>query len=256
MHMFRDFLDGANYVFHGCRQFYTDRRAWRFALWPWLVMTAVYAAAMWGILRLSSWLSGWLHNALGSLPEWLNWLTGCAGAFAYATGIAVGLLLLSTTVCTLYELFGGFFFDGLIEYYEHRQYGLRPRENSLSGMTRSALEALSFALTTTAAFLFLSLLSLLAPVAGPAILVAVMGYYLALSYMITPGTNCGVGLKQLKILAGKQRWRVLGFGVTAYALLTIPLLLLLFLPGLVLGGVSLFHERLREDNASHTPQRK
>ena len=53
-------------------------------------------------------------------------------------------------------------------------------------------------------------------------------------------------ISQLKKAAGKRIFIILGFDISAYFLLMIPLTAVIFIPGLVLGGSELFNHELKE----------
>ena len=77
-------------------------------------------------------------------------------------------------------------------------------------------------------------------------LVGIMGYYIAISYMICSANNRNVPISKLHTLAKKKGALTLGFGVTAYVLLLIPFSTIILLPGLVLGGAELFNDEFKE----------
>jgi len=240
--MVKEFFQGVTYVARGCSAFYGDRRAWRYAAMPLGILLVVYLLGFWGIIRLSGLLGEWLNELWAGLPSWLCWLHSVVSGTSYLLGAVVGLLLLGTTFCMVYEIFGGFFFDALVEYHERKRWGRAPAELSLAGNIRSCADALLFACKVLFYNVALVIVSLFFPVAGQILLVAVMGYYLGVSYMICSAGNCGLRISELlKALAGK-RLLVTGFGVAAYLLLLVPFATIFLLPGLVLGGVELFHE--------------
>jgi len=73
-----------------------------------------------------------------------------------------------------------------------------------------------------------------------------MGYLFGLSYTVCSANRNGTTIGELKKAAGKRIFIILGFGVSAYFLLMIPLTAIIFLPGLVLGGAELFNRELKE----------
>ena len=73
-----------------------------------------------------------------------------------------------------------------------------------------------------------------------------MGYFFGLTYIICSANRNGTRIGQLKKAAGKRIFIILGFGVSAYFLLMIPLAAIIFLPGLVLGGSELFNRELKD----------
>ncbi len=244
--MITDFLRGAVYVSAGCRDFYRDVRAWKYVIVPWLALTGVYVLAFCGIFALFRWVERYLEELVAELPGWLSWLGWIGSCLTGFIGIVLAILLLSVTISTLYEMFGGLFFDGLISYHEQKKYGYPPRKMSWKENAGYLLDACCFGLESAAVFLGLLIVSLFLPFFGKIILAVVMGYYYGISYIVTPANMHGVTLDTLRKRAEKKRMVVLGFGITAYLLFLFPLITLFLLPGVVLGGTQLFNNELME----------
>jgi len=241
-----DLLRGSGYVFSGCRAFYGDRRAWKYAVLPLAVMTGVYVLLFRVILHFSRRGAEALNQELAGLPAQLQWLTSFVSGLSSFLGLLFALLVMGTTVSTLYEMFGGFFFDPLIEYHRRKRYGLPPCGQSLRRGLKYCLDSLLFGIRTSLLFLFLFVLSLFFPVAGQLVLAGVMGYCAGIAYMLTPANLSGLTLADMRARIGGRRSVVLGFGLTAYLLLLIPFATLFLLPGLVLGGADLADRELAE----------
>ena len=109
-----------------------------------------------------------------------------------------------------------------------------------------SIESFLFGIRTALAFCGLFIISLFFPVIGQILLIICMGYFLGLSYIICSANRNGTTVGQLKKAAGKRIFVILGFGVSAYFLLMIPLAAIIVLPGLVLGGSELFNRELKE----------
>ena len=240
------FLRGSRYVFSGCRAFYGDRRAWKYAVLPLALMTGVYAFLFWAVLHLSRRGAEMLNRGLAELPGWLRWLPSFVSGLSSILGVLFALLVMGLTVSTLYEMFGGFFFDPLIEYHEEKQYGFSPVRQSLGRNLKYCLDSLFFAVKTSVLFLCLFILGLIFPLAGQLILAAVMGYCVGIAYMLTPANTRGLALADMRARVAGRRSVVLGFGLTAYLLLLIPFSTLFLLPGLVLGGADLVNRELAD----------
>ena len=240
------FLRGSRYVFSGCRAFYGDRRAWKYAALPLALMTGVYALLFWAVLHFSRLGAEALNRSLAGLPEWLRWLTSLVSGLSSVLGVLFALLLMGITVSTLYEVFGGIFFDPLIEYFEEKQFGFSPAGRSLRRNLKYCFDSLCFGVKTALLFLFLFILSLIFPFAGQIILALSMGYCAGIAYMLTPANTRGLALADLRAGVAGRRSIVLGFGLTAYLLLLIPFSALILLPGLVLGGTDLVNRELAD----------
>lgn len=244
--MFKDFFKGWSYIIRGCREFYGDAAAWKYALLPVGVMLLAYCLIFWGVMYLAGFGGDFVSRLMADLPQWLSWLGSCASAVAYLFGAIVALLFLGMTVCTFYELFGGFFFDSLVEYHEHKKYGHCVKKRPFSTEVRYAIDSVRFGILTFVYFILFFMVSLFFTVVGQILLIGFTGYYMALSYMVCSANNMECTVNELRRAAVEKKWMVLGFGVGAYVMMLIPFALLFLLPGFVLGGSELFHDEIRE----------
>ena len=247
------FLRGSRYAFSGCRAFYRDRKAWKYATLPLAAMTGLYVLLFCLILRFFRRGAETLNRSLDGLPDWLRWLTSLVSGLSSVLGVLSALFLVGTTVCALYEVFGGLFFDPLIEYYEEKNYGVSPRRQSPGRISRYCLDALFFGVKTSLLFVFLFALGFFFPVAGQILLAGSMGYCAGIAYALTPANTLGLTLADLRSRVRGRRSAVLGFGLTVYLLHLIPFAMLLLLPGLVLGGADLVNRELRGGGPAELP---
>ena len=244
--MIRDFMKGLSYAACGIRIFFHDRKSWKYALFPWCFLVIIYFIIFRIITGLTSCLSEKINQLMATLPAWLSWLASLVCGLSHFLGFIAGILILGMTVGTFYEMFGGFFFDSLVDHYETRKYGPRPVAISWRSSLKYSIESFWFGIKTALAFCGLFIISLFFPVVGQILLIICMGYFFGLSYIICSANRNGATIGQLKKAAGKRIFIILGFGVSAYFLLLIPLTAIIFLPGLVLGGSELFNRELRE----------
>ena len=243
--MITDYMKGMSYIGQGLRVFFHDKESWRYALFPLSLLFVVYFFLFWGMIGLSGWFAEKISQAMTGLPGWLSWLGNVISGLSYLAGIVAALLILGTTVCTLYEIFGGLFFDSLVDHYETRKYGPRQTKNTWSANLKYCIESILLGIQTAIVFCGLFFVSLFFPVFGQIVLVICMGHFLGLSYIFCSANRNGVTLAGLKKIAGKKTFVILGYGITCYLLLLIPFLALLILPGLVLGGSELFNSEIK-----------
>ena len=245
--MIADFLKGAKCIFSGCKAFYNDRKAWKYAVFPLGIMFALYCLVFWRIISLSGKMADIINEKLSGLPEWLSFLHSVISGLSSILGIVVALFILGSTVCIFYEMFGSFFFDPLVEYYEQKKYGISPRKLSFGETFKYGAESFVFGIRLALYFSGIFLVGLFLPVAGQLLFVVLTGYFMGISYMICPAINSNVSIKQLRKTANKKWTATLGFGLCAYLLLLIPFSTLILLPGLVLGGSDLYNSLLKEE---------
>ena len=244
--MIRDFMKGLSYTACGIRIFFHDRKSWKYALFPWCFLVIIYFITFRIIAGLTNCISEKITQFMANLPAWLSWFASLVCGLSHFLGIIAGILILGMTVGTLYEVFGGFFFDSLVDHYETGKYGPRPVVITWKSSLKYSIESFLFGIRTALAFCGLFIISLFFPVIGQILLIISMGYFFGLSYIICSANRNGATIGQLKKAAGKRFFIILGFGVSAYFLLMIPLAAIIFLPGLVLGGSELFNRELKE----------
>lgn len=244
--MITDYVKGISYIFRGTDIFFHDKESWRYALFPLSLLFAVYFFLFWGMIGLSHYFADKISQAMTSLPGWLSWLGNVISGLSYLAGTIAALLILGTTVCTLYEIFGGLFFDSLVDHYETRKYGPRETKPTWSANLKYCIESILLGIQTAVVFCGLFFVGLFFPIFGQIVLVICMGYFLGLSYIFCSANRNGVTLAGLKKNAGKKTFVILGYGITCYLVLLIPFAVLIFLPGLVLGGSELFNHELKE----------
>ena len=121
-------------------------------------------------------------------------------------------------------------------------YGRTAPALSLKENIYATLRGLRLALGTLLISLILFLPGWLIPVVGPVLLAVILGYRLALSYLLSPASTRNWTLRQVRRKAARKRWAVLGFGIVGYALLLIPFSAIFVLPPLSVGGAMLFNE--------------
>lgn len=241
--MIRDFLLGASYIFKGWRDFYSDRKLWKFAVIPLGIMLIFYLLVMGGLYALAGVAAEKLTALIGVLPAWLGTLLN-GGLMIFS--ILFFIFFLAASIGTFYELFGGLFFDSLTQYYENRRFGIAPRKATAVECAKFAVSSLFWGMRVSVIFCLLFIASFFFPVAGEIVLIAVIGYCSGVSYMICSAQNNVVPLSQLRRVCAQRRALVMGFGCTAYLLLLFPCTAIFLLPVLVIGGSELFNEQLKK----------
>ncbi len=242
----KDFLRGVGYISKGCREFYNDKKAWRYAAIPLSIIFLFYVAAFWIIIHFSGKCADGINGWLAGLPTWLSWFHSLINGLSYFLGIITAVLLLGTTICIFYEMFGALFFDSLVEYYEKKRFAIVPHNLSITRNVKYGIESLFFGIHISV-FSFLSfIIGIFFPVVGQLVFIVVMGYYTGISYMVCSANNGGFSLAKLRATAKNKTAVILGFGIAAYLLLLIPFATIIIFPGLVLGGANLFNNEFKD----------
>ncbi len=241
-----DFSRGAGYLLKGIVYFYRTPSLWSCALIPFLMTLLLY-----GVLFLAAVRYG-IPFCLDLLPDpeghgvWGRWLLY---PLRFLTALSCWLGMALTAILTLssvYELLGGPFFDGMVVRMEREKYARNalplPFRRNLMVTFQSAV----FSLMTLALAVGFFFFSLLLPLVGPVLMGVVVGYRTALTCLFSSGFNRMLGVREIQALAGRRRVLVLGFGVTAYLLLMIPLISVFLIPGFVVSGILLYNEELEK----------
>ncbi|MCI5779196.1 MAG: EI24 domain-containing protein [Lentisphaeria bacterium] len=238
--MIGSMIDGAAAVFRGIKLFFLDRGAWRYALAPWLMLALIYAALA-GLMWYSA--DTLVAAFAESMPEWLSALTGVILRIGVLT-LSLFLLPLLTLV-SLYELCGWMLADLLAGYWNRSRFGWNHRRTP-GEFRRFMLKSAWFSIKAGVKLLLPALLGLLFPLLGQALLFLYAGYLTAIAALGTTAFLYGVDFEVMRRRARRDP-AVWGFGLTAYALLLFPLLPLIILPGIIIGGAELFHSEMEEE---------
>ena len=86
-------------------------------------------------------------------------------------------------------------------------------------------------------------------------MVLIIGYRQALTYLFSSGFNRGLLLPEIRRLAGKQKMKILGFGITINLLYLIPFAVIFLIPGFLAAGAMLYNETLAENKIGNPSQK-
>lgn len=226
---------GAECAIRGTGIFFTRPRLWPYAVPPLLCVLLLYALIFFAVLL---WIVPGLHAwAEGiSFPGWLSWLQSvldwCLKLFFW---VIVPLLLLLLTG-TFYEMFGNMLFDILVDKFEKEAYPDHP--GAVQPYRRVVRLTAGYILLTVGGYLVWFLIFWV-PIVGFLFRRAICGR----SYLHDSAIRQGLPVSVLKRQVAKHRPAVLGFGIVACLMESLPFLI----PGLVIGGAILYHTRLFDD---------
>lgn len=237
----REFYCGIQCVFAGIKIFYSDRQLWKYSLLPLSAVIICYLLLGYGAVRLCGIWTEYLKSVLQELPGFLQWLSSLLGGVSALAVTGIFLLVIIFTVGTLYELFGGSFFDYMINHWEREHNHACLPENSWQFELRSLVGMIFYSLGTLIWMLITLLLGLLLPVIGPLIGIIIISIRLGFSYLAPSGFRHGWTKKEIHLLTARHRGALLGYGLVIYVLFMVPLAVLLVLPGIIIGGNILFN---------------
>ncbi len=238
----KSFIRGVGFAVAGVRIFYRDRSLWKYAVFAMgavvLFYGALIAAAVAGGRVLVEYLT---HHIRTGGPGGLQWLADLVGGMAVFVVICLAALFIVYTVSSLYEVFGGIFFDALMENFEKKYYGFVAPRRSPGFCLRFVLGSMLFSINTLWLMLLMWVLSLILPVIGHIIMVAVVGSRFAAAYCAVAGYDHGLYLSETVAIMRQAPAESLGFGVISYLLSLVPGGIVFTLPGLIIGGAELLH---------------
>lgn len=255
MKVVRDFLDGSLYVFRGIRFFYRTPVLWKYSLIPFLFLLLFYALILYAVC----WFA--LPFLLDFLPQTENapqllriFIRILRWIVALSCGIGV-LLIALVTLTSGYELAGALFFDAMIVRIEQIRYHRNAEGLSFRKNLVCALQSALFSIRTVMLSLLLLIPALLIPVVGIVPMVLIIGYRQALTYLFSSGFNRGLLLPEIRRLAGKEKMKMLGFGITINLLYLIPFVVIFLIPGFLAAGAMLYNETLAENKIGNPSQK-
>ena len=240
---FSSFFKGVFLVFEGISFFYKEKCLWKYTLGPWLLLIFLYTGMVWLMLRMSRLFTAWLSSYLNGWPDFLQ---GIAAVTITVTAVLFCALLILTTLCTLFEIFGGLFFDKLLEECNRRYYKIPETAVPLKSQLFFAWQGTVYGLKSTLLLCILMIASLLLPVFGQILMVAVMGKRMAYAFLFAPGFLKGKGIDETRKEFKNRKWEVAGFGICVYLIQLIPLSLPFTLPGMVTGALMLYNGKIPE----------
>ena len=241
----KNFSRGFALSFHGIKLFYSMPRLWKYTLLPLLMVIGTYAVLWYaGSCAVES-FAGYVEEKCSALPGFLQWLATAAHSAAILLAIMLIVVIAAVSAGTLYEFFGGLFFDALI----HRFAGELGMKNLpaagwrfiLRGVVDTALYSINTLLIIT---LFL-ILNIFLPIIGQLIMVLIISYRFGVVYLAMCGFHFKRSMLQTRQAAYKCRMLVLGFGGSIYLMFLFPLAVLFLLPGIILGSVLVYRELVR-----------
>ena len=240
------FQKGLNCFFTGLTRFYSDRSLMKYAVFPFILMFGTTLLFLILAVILASYQTAKLEQWLSALPSGLSWAAPVLSAGAIIAVAIITVIISILAASTLYEAFAGPFFDSLIKNYEKKYYGITLPDIPLKKSLLFLLQSVFYSINTLLLSLFLLLPSLLIPFVGPLLLCLIIGYRIGVTYMIPSGFLHNKSVKEQLVSARGKKAYILGFGITVYLLFLLPVISLLLLPGVVLGGTELLH-RLNDE---------
>lgn len=242
---FKDFFYGVFCTLKGIKIFYSTPKLWKYALIPLLIVLLIYWSLVWSGIYLAKKLSGVIEGWFQSLPENWQWVGSLTGGMTAVMVFIIFWITLMLFVSTLYEVFGGVFFDRLITRFESISRNKDLPEPGWRFEMRAFFDACFYAIMTLLLILPCLLLHLL-PYIGVFLIAIIFSYRYSISYLAMTGFRHGMLIPDTKKLAAKNFALIMGYGISVYLFLQLPFVVILFLPGIILGNVLVF-QRMQQN---------
>lgn len=215
----------------------------RYVFVPLVVNLLLYIAT---IALLVSRFEGWMAYWMGQVPGWLAWLEWLIWPL-----LVVSLLLFVFFTFTLVaNLIASPFYGFLAEKVERRLGGADWTDER--GLWRQGIDSLKRELHKLGYFLpRMALLFLLGFVPGvnliaPLLWALFSAWSMAIQYLDYPMDNHQISFGEMKRRLGQRWWPTLTFGGAITAVIWIPLVNLLIMPGAVAGAVMMWQRHYQQ----------
>ncbi|GAA4637347.1 EI24 domain-containing protein [Actinoallomurus vinaceus] len=239
-------MDGVRYFLRGMGWVARRPGQWLFGLIPALIVLVGYVVALVVLARYD-----WdVAKAMSPFAD--HWSKGLRDATrgliaVLVFGAAVMIAVVTFTAVTL--IVGDPFYESLSGRVEESAGGLplEARVPLLRQLARAIADAIIVG-TVTALFAVLFFALGFVPAIGqtvvPVVAAFVSGYFLTFELTSIALERRGIRRRQRFALLRRDKWLVVGFGVTVFVVFLIPLGAVLTMPGAVAGGTLLARERL------------
>lgn len=214
----------------------------RYVIAPVVIILVLYIATIWvSSYMFSSWLEGWLNT----IPSWLEWLDFLLVPLFVVALVIAALFTFTVVVNLLAAPFYGF----LVEAVERELGEPGPEDERgiwrqmMDGMVRE-LQKLRYIvppMVVLALLWFVPGINLIVPFAWLVLSV----WSMALEYLDYSMDTHGVSVARMRDLLKAKRYTTLTFGTAVNALIWIPVLNLVVMPGAVAAGVLLWRDYYR-----------
>lgn len=241
MQKIRNFLGGGQHAFEGIKTFYQTPELWKYSAIPLLLILLTYTALVAAAWLLIKHLSGFFAEKCSDLPGFLQWLGMAASGASAIAVILIFSVIAVVSLGTLYELFGGLFFDALIQKFSVSYSPEMLKKSDWRFNIQAITDSIVYSFNTLLIILAVLVVNLFLPFIGQLIGIFIISYRFGVSYLAMCGFHYRRSMLQTRALAYKNFMFVLGYGASIYLVFLFPLAVVFTLPGLIIGGVKLYN---------------
>lgn len=241
----RQFLFGAWAVFRGCGMLFKRPGWWPYALAPVIVTVLVYGLGTWWLVDTGAdWFSSNVEHWTG-----LGWLAEMGWWSSAVVVVSLSLigwyLFYLPLVRALAAPFLALFSERVFATLSGVDVPVPPGRRLVRWVLRPIREALVLlGIRLVVSVAFSPLLCL--PFVGPVLFFLVLAWLEGMDLLDIGMSARGLVLRERFPFVKRHKWAAMGLGVGAAAILWVPVVNLLFLPGLIVAAV-LLDQRLSED---------
>lgn len=241
-----NFCRGFAFSLRGIKLFYTTPGLWKYTVFPLLMVIATYVLLGYlGSCSVGA-FAGFIDEKCAQLPDFLQWLATAARAVSILLMIMILSVIAVVSIGTLYELFGGLFFDALIHRFAGDFCKEKLPESDWNFTLKAVFDTAIYSLNTLLIILLFLLVNLLLPVVGQIVMILIVSYRFGVIYLAMSGFHFRKSLLQTRVAAYCNKMLVLGFGVSIYLMFLFPLAVLFLLPGIILAGALIYLELMKK----------
>lgn len=248
MQKLRELIRGAGFAFDGIRIFYQTPQLWKYAVFPLLLILLTYTGLMFGGWFVMKHIAAFFAEKSSSLPGFLQWLATVASGVSAVAMVFILSVIAVISLGTLYELFGGLFFDALIQRFSVTMQPPGPEKPDWKFNLQGIFDSIIYSINTLLIIIAACILNLFLPFIGQILSAILISYRFGVAYMAVSGFHYKKTMLQTRELAYRNCMATLGYGLTVYIIFLFPLAIVFTLPGLILGGVKLYNEFSAADN--------
>ena len=236
------FKTGCGCALRGVTEFYRHPGYAGYLIAPLVLLLALYAIAAWGAWELYSWSVGFLPDPQ-SWHEWARWLAVIIKWVWAATIFITSAVLMGICANSLFEALGAVLFDSMVAKFELEKYGRTPEKTGFARELKLTCAAAWFAAVTLVIGFFAWLVGLFVPFCGWLLPSLATCRRIGCSYLWSSVLTHNALDRRDEVFEA-DNWLVAGFGMACVIMLSIPVLAIVFIPGMALGGAIVYNEYL------------
>ena len=238
----KDFFAGIRYCGNGIAEFCRHTVLWKYAIIPLAAMLLIYWLLFYFTFTL------FLPQSMEAIAEFFtgHWYEFIYNVLKYLIYISTTLLLISLAgffAGNLFEILGAVFFSRMVRCYETEILGKAITPPGFAGDIANMFSCILFSVGTLFLYLIFFIAGLFIPVIPHILAVFFIGKRYAVIYTSEAHFNSGGKLCSIDNAFQNRSGSLYGFGAMIFLIFLIPFLPVFLIPGLVIGGTAMYHQK-------------